>query len=844
MAVVKGNTESKMYVVKRGSRGKEEIKFDKITLRIKYLTKGLDPSIDATKVAIQTIQNLHDMITTQELDLISAKIAEGMKLVHPDYGVLAGRLLVSNLHKSTPDSFSKCMETIQAALGNINPEILQYIQANAAALDKLIIQSNDYNYDYFAIKTLENSYLHKINDEVCDRPQYLYMRIAIQLYYTKGIEAIKSCYRGMSNMLYTHATPTMFNACTTNPQLVSCMLLGTSDSIEGIMKNATDASLLSKWAAGIGIHMSNIRCQGAKIRGTNGKSSGLLKQLQIYNALARCWDQGGRRLGAIAIYLEPHHGDILSFLEMRLPQGEETERCRDLFNAIWMSDLFIKRALANEDWALFSPDTAPGLCDVFDGMEVCTACGKSRDGRTLSGEPRECSGHTYEMKDVYTELYTRYQNEGRAVRVVKARDIMTAIFKAQRETGMPYVAFKDHVNRKSNQVNSDVVRGSNLCIEIPQTSNSKSYASCTLASISVKAFWDGTKYNFAALHDTARQAIRNLDEVIDINKYPVPECIENAKTLRPIAVGIQGLADLFCMMRIPFLSAEAEALDYAITETIYHAAVEESCERAERLGAYPLFRGSPASDGLLQFDLYARNLKYIGKSNTIPFSGKYDWDALKSRVKEHGLRNSLLVAYMPTVSTAQVMGNNESFEPYNSLIYTKTTLGGKFTISNQHMIRHLMELGLWNDNIRNRIITDNGSIQSITEIPLAVREIYKTTWELPQSELMRRSATRSAFIDQSSSLNLHIQDNSNPVLRRILIDGWALGHKTNSYYIRTKTASKALKNNIASAQETAAAAPTPVAAPVVTPVAVPSEPLLEPEEEPEFCKPGCTNCSG
>lgn len=1252
-----GIVKSSMFVVKRGGRGREEVKFDKITERLKYLTKGLDPTVSPTTVAIQTIQNLHDMISTTELDLISAKIAEGMKLIHPDYGVLASRILVSNLHKSTPDSFSACMETIDAALHNIDPAIMSFIRDNATALDKIIIHANDYNYDYLAVRTLERSYLHKIKDEVCDRPQYMYMRVAIQLWMKHGIEAIKSCYRGMSNMLYTHATPTLYNAssrypamiscfdgdmevCTlagvkkikdvtvgdavvthtntvrtvsqlhtnplgdrdmydltimntpnimvtgnhkvwamtknsnpewvrvdqlipnihfvgvpnyngfsespyrldlgeckdmlkiphagriyhvllgktyidittykentikahklqhrpirrywsfdedtcrlvgifygdghimqgknkkgiqkvlgvgftcgsvnnneliefikmtgekvfgipcvehkmsgqnvtqllftsytvgsvfnhlfgkyfdgkrlwnkfysmgtkyveafmaglistdgcvskegtitvqmTNPRLVkeiyhlcrthgivcsygdvpmrglatadagrlcvsyrynilknvnktytdgriekvigryegpkylrptknqssplikngnsflrvasvskseyrpefvytlgvdtdhsyniegilaeNCYLTGTDDSIEGIMKNLTDVSLMSKRAGGIGIHMSNIRPSGAYIHGTNGKSSGLVKQLQMYNAAMRCWDQGGRRAGSCAIYLEPWHYDVISFLEMRLPQGEETERCRDLFSALWIPDLFIRRAQENADWSLFGDDTAPGLNRVYDGQEVCRKCGKSRDGRVFGEVHDECTGpHDYAMRNLFTELYTRYEREGRAMRVVKARTVMDAIFRAQRETGMPYVCFKDHINRKSNQANVGPIESSNLCAEIVLKSSSKSYANCTLASVSVRAFWTGTKYDYQALHNTVRQVIRNLDETVDSSKYPVPECVENAQTLRPVAIGIQGLADLFCTMRIPFTSAEAEKLDYAIAETIYHAAIEESCERAERLGAYPLFRGSPMSDGLFQFDLWKRNLEYIGKPSRLPFSGMYDWESIRQRVVKYGLRNSKLVAYMPTVSTAQIMGNNESFEPFSSNLYTKTSLGGKFTVTNQYMIRHLMELGLWNDTIRNRIITANGSLQSITEIPESVREIYRLVWEIPQSELMRRSAMRSAFIDQSSSLNLHIADNSNTVLRRILVDGWALGHKTNSYYIRTRPASSALKNNIAASKESAVSRPTIMPEPVHTIMPEPAS-----EDKADSCGIG-GGCSG
>jgi len=1105
-----------MYVVKRGSRGREEVKLDKIQARIRYLCRGLSGSVNATIVAIETIKNIYDGITTTELDLISAKIAEGMKLTHPDYGTLASRLLVSNLHKSTPDSFSECMELVDKTLNNLHPDVVAFIRANAPALDKIIIHANDYNYDYLGFRTLERSYLHKRKsivdgkdvDETIDRPQYMYMRVAIQIWMRSGIEAVKACYRGLSNMLYTHATPTLFNSATKNPQMLSCFLLGTEDSIEGIMKTLTDSSIISKWAGGIGIGMSNIRPQGDYIRGTNGKSAGLVRQLKMYDAMARCWDQGGRRAGSVAIYLEPWHGDIMGFLEMRLGQGDDTERCRDLFSAIWVPDLFIRRVRKDEDWSLFSADTTPGLTDVFDGMEVCTECGKCRDGRVMTpGLASPCShGHKWLARDMFTELYTRYEREGRAKRRVKSRQIVEAICKAQRETGMPYIVFKDHVNRKSNQVNVGVVHNSNLCVsgdtniltsegyvaiadisgqlvqvwngtewsavriaktgenqemvrvklsngahidctpyhkfytadmtkearelvpgdrlikfdlpvvqyehpeqfphaytrglkcslslsiqsrttiqldtwrvlpkfevpmkasladrlqwfagycdgcgtivhpsqslqitsievefldkvrlmlqtlgvesrilpdgkisrllvsvrgmcdlaklgfapksltidshsphsttesvevvsveptsrldtycfneplrhagvfngvltgqcaEIVEVSTTDSYANCTLASVNVRAFYSDGKYDYQSLHDTVRQVVGNLDEIIRSNKYPVPECVSNAMEMAPIAVGIQGLADLFCMMRVPFASKEAAIVDYAIAETIYHAAVEESCDRAARLGPYPKFAGSPASDGLLQFDLWQRNLEYIGSMMSPPFSGKYDWDALKRRVMRDGLRNSLVVAYMPTVSTSQIMGNNESFEPYSSNLYTKTTLSGKFTVANNHMIRHLAELGLWNETMRVKITNANGSVMGIPEIPDAVKEVYRTVWEIPQSELMRRSAMRSAFIDQSSSLNIHLNENSNAVLRRVIMDGWALGHKTNSYYIRTRAAASALKNNITNTVPAAPRVPTPS---LVAPI---SSVVGDPEPEVvEVCKVGCTSCSG
>lgn len=811
-----------MRVVKRGNRGYEEVKFDKITERIKYLCKGLAQTVTPVTVAIQTIQSLHDGITTEELDRISAHIAEGLKLTHPDYGVLAGRIYVSNLHKSTLDSFTACMDRVHAALDNMTPEFMKFMRDNSTALDKLIIHNNDYQYDYFAIKTLENSYLFKVEGKVCDRPQFMYMRVAIGLHMRNGIEAIKGCYKSLSNMTISHATPTLYNSGTKIGQLASCYLLGTEDSIEGIMHNVTNTSLISKAAGGIGIHMSNIRPQGALIRSTGGRACGIPRELVIYNAIAHCWDQGSRRLASIAIYLEPWHADIMSFLELKLQQGDGTEKARDLFYALWVPDLFVQRVKADGMWSLFGEYNCPGLTNVYDGMEICSICGQCRDGRILGpingAHDSDKNNHQYTMRPVFTELYEKYEKEGRYMRQISARTIMEAIFKMQRESGTPYVLWKDSINRRNNQSNVGVIKSSNLCAEVVLVSNDKSYATCTLGSINVKMFYNGGKYEYDKLRDAVRQMVRNLDIIVDINKYPVPECVENAKQLRPIGIGIQGLADLFHMMRIPFLSPEAEKIDYAITETLYYAALEESSILAEKLGRYPMFDGSPAADGLLQFDLYKRSLEYIGENASVPFSGMYDWDALKARIMKSGLRNSKLIAYMPTVSTSQILGNCESFEPPTAMVYTKTTLAGKFTIANINMVRHLMELGLWNETLKNRITNNGGSILGLEEVPKNIQDIYLTVWEMPQSELARRSAIRSAFIDQSSSLNLHITNNSNTVLRSIFQNGHKLGCKTNSYYIRTRPAASAMKNNIAEMK----------AADTI---------------DPDVCKPGCTSCS-
>ncbi len=792
-----------MFVQKRGDRGLEEVKFDKITERIKLLCRGLSPVVDATKVALSTINSLYNGIPTEELDMISAKTAEQYKLIHPDYGTLAARVCISNLHKSTPHRFSECMERIGKELYVKSDEHYQFIAANAERLDAMIVHENDYTLDYFGFKTLDYGYLVKINGKTCDRPQYMYMRVAIALYKdsnrdaNKALDNIKACYKLFSHGYFTHATPTLFNSCTKYQQLNSCFLLGTGDSIESIMKNASDCAFISKWAGGIGVHMHNIRANGTIIRSTGGRSSGLPRQLKIYNEVARTFDQGGKRLGAIAVYLEMWHGDIMQFLKMKLQNGAPEERARDLFYALWVCDLFVKRVRNDEPWSLFSEDTAPGLSDVYDGMEQCTICDKYREHAGA-----ECA-HVWRRVDAFTELYTRYEREGRALRKVSARDVLDAVFTMQRESGTPYICFKDRVNRKSNQANLGTIKSSNLCAEIVQWSNDKSYACCTLASINLRKYLveDGTRadgstkysFSFNKLHEVTRLVARNLDIIIDVNKYPVKECGDNSYAYRPIGIGIQALADIFCIMRIPFLSAEAERLDVAIAETIYHAALTESCERAKQLGAYSAFRGSPASEGRLQHDLWLEETARNSSKLELPAT-RLDWDPLRADIKTHGVRNSLVVAYMPTVTTSQILGNNESFEPYNSNIYTKTTLAGKFTVSNTTMIRHLSDLGIWNESIKNRIVSNNGSVQDIEEIPRDVREIYKTVWELPQRQLMRRAALRSAYVDQAISLNIHVNDNSTDVLRAIFMEGYDLMLKTGSYYIRTKPAAKAIKN--------------------------------------------------
>lgn len=1182
-----------MYVIKRGNRGREEVRFDKITARLKPLCVGLSPQVDPILITQETIKSIYSGISTAEVDRIAASKAEQYKLVHPDYGVLASRICVSNLHRSTPVRFSEAMEIVFRDLSILDPAYMAFIRKHANSLDWMILHNNDYQYDYFGFSTLEHNYLIKVGDRVVDRPQYMYMRVAIAIHVppkflleVEGsyggniseedarlvLEKIKICYKALSQMYFTHATPTLFNSCMKIGSLSSCFLLGTDDSIEGIMKTLTDASLISKKGGGLGIHMSNIRGEGAIIRGTNGKSTGLPRQLKLYNEAARCWNQGGKRLGAFAIYLAIWHRDVFAVVEMKLQNGAETARARDLFYALWVPDLFFQRAERDEQWSLFSPDVAPGLSDVYDGIEQCTECSKYRHQCA-----KKCIGdvdHRWIQVKAFTELYLQYEKEKRFAQQVSARTLLNHILASQRESGTPYIMASDSVNRRSNQSNIGTIRSSNLCVapetfvltdqgqkriidlvdqkvnvwngeefssvtvkktgenqplirvnlsngvslectpyhkfyvvpkfdtrnvkqieakdlqsdmkllkynlpiikaegqpfkypythglfcadgtyeginkdtpritlcdekkklasyidarlehkespngtytirlphdiaakfvvpseaslkdkvdwfagycdgdgtvvrngsnqsiqvgsinknflleirlmlqtigvdsevtllrdagvkdlpdgtasymcqalyrlligssdvqlllslgfephrlqvvqhrpnrnasqfikvvsvedhgrvsdtycftepkrnmgmfngiltgnctEIVEWSSSESYATCTLAGLNLKKYILPNKtYDFDKLHEMTRLLVRNLDHIIDVNKYPVKECRTNTVDYRPLGVGIQGLADVFCEFRYPFLSKEAEKLDLDIAETMYHAALTESCLLAQEKGPYSAFRNSPASEGKLQFDLWAENNAYLQNGlPTVPvLSGRYNWDILKGQIRQHGLRNSLLLAHMPTVSTSQIMGNNESFEPYSANIYAKTALNGTFTVTNSAMIRHLCELGLWNNDLMNTIITNEGSIQNIPSIPVEVQEIYRTVWEIPQKELMMRTAHRTAFVDQAASLNIHLRDNSSATLRSVMMSGWKLGLKTISYYIRTPPATSALKNNLATSSTSSTTMVKSMKRKLSEgssslPKIIKVVPLPE-EEEREACEIGCTSC--
>ena len=905
-----------MRVKKRGNRGYEEVKFDKITERINVLIRegGYGKTVNSTIIAQATIKSLYDGISTEELDYIAASISESKRLLHPHYSDLAGRIMISNLHKTTAGKFSDCMLELQKQLKIMDPAKVSFIGQNAAEIDRLIVNSRDYYFGYIAYKTLEKQYLHTVKEKeidingnvvyvdfdgnistdttvqrkpkyrrrIFDRPQYMFMRVAIEVilgsptrqreYDATGkygsqitpgeISELQEYYNALSEMRFIYATPTNFNACTQFAQLNSCFLLNTEDSIEEIMRTVTNAALISKRAGGIGIAYHKIRCRGADIKGTNGESSGICTQLKIYNEDARCWNQGGgKRLGAFAIYLEPWHGDIMAFLRLKLTQGADTERARDLFYALWTCDLFVLRSRDDTPWSLFSDDTAPGLSEVYDGMEVCCDCGycENTDYLSLVGrnviKPSDVQSqridlnmmvhceHCWHTVDVFTNLYTRYEREGRAVRRVLPSAIIDAMCEAQRDQGVPYVSNKDHVNRQSNHKNLGTIQSSNLCNEIVQWHSKDEYACCSLASVNLSSYvrknTEGVKsseeilklVDFDRLHHYTKMIVRGLDRFVSTNKYPVEECSRNAHKFRPIGIGVQGLANVFMKLRIPFLSPEAERVDLEIMETIYHAALEASCELADELGTYHHFEGSPYSNGILRMDLWAKNQHRLQRhadnrlietmskygfslredvthnrcgaaSTDVSFrgakllSGRYDWDLMRARVSR-GIRNSLLIALMPTVTTSILLGNNESFEPIPSNIYTKSTLAGKWTESNNLMVEHLIELGIWNDLMKNKIIANDGSLTGVEGVPEDVAAIYAPVWEMKQTSIMRRVAMRHVFVDQSQSINIHLADNSNAYLRGVFHIGWELGNCTGSYYIRTRPATDPLKNNIA-----------------------------------------------
>lgn len=752
-----------MYVLKRDGH-KEPVRFDKITARVQRLCYGLDSNhVDAVAITQRVISGVYQGVNTIELDNLAAETAAYMTTIHPDYAILAARIAVSNLHKQTTKQFSQISRELYDYINPktglhspmISKETYDIVLENADELNSAIVFDRDFNYNYFGFKTLERSYLLRINGKVAERPQHLIMRVAIGIH-GRDIERVIESYNMMSQRFFTHGSPTLFNAGTPSPQMSSCFLVAMKDdSIDGIYDTLKTCALISKSAGGIGLHIHNIRSTGAYIAGTNGTSNGIIPMVRVFNNTARYVDQGGnKRPGAFALYLEPWHADIFDFIDIRKNHGKEEIRARDLFPALWIPDLFMKRVEQNGDWTLFSPNEATGLPDVYG--------------------------------DEFEALYERYEREGRGRKTVKAQKLWYAILEAQTETGTPFMLYKDACNEKTNQKNLGIIKSSNLCCEIVEYSAPDEVAVCNLASIALPSFVekDATSswYNFEKLHEVTKVVTRNLNRIIDRNYYPVPEAKNSNMRNRPIAIGVQGLADAFMALRLPFDSQEARELNIQIFETIYHAAVESSVELAEAEGPYATYEGSPASKGLLQFDLWDRKPTEL-----------WDWDTLKQKMAKHGLRNSLLVAPMPTASTSQILGNNECFEPYTSNIYSRRVLAGEFQIVNPYLLRDLVDLGIWNDGMKNNIIANNGSIQGLNNIPDELKALYKTVWEISQKHIIDMAADRAAFIDQSQSLNIHIKDPTMGKLTSMHFYGWKKGLKTGMYYLRTQAAAAAIQ---------------------------------------------------
>lgn len=750
-----------MFVVKRDGR-KEPIMFDKITARIRKLNYGLNPLVDPVRVAMRVIEGLYDGVTTSELDNLAAEIAATMTTTHPDYAKLAARISVSNLHKNTKKSFSETMtdlyEYVNPRTGKKAPllsdEVYAIIQKNADKLDSSIIYNRDFGYDFFGFKTLERSYLLKLNGNIVERPQHMLMRVSIGIH-LDDIEAALETYELMSKRYFTHATPTLFNSGTPKPQMSSCFLLTMKDdSIDGIYDTLKQTAKISQSAGGIGLSIHNVRATGSYIAGTNGTSNGIVPMLRVFNDTARYVDQGGgKRKGSFAIYVEPWHADIFDFLELKKNHGKEEMRARDLFYAMWTPDLFMKRVEENADWTLMCPNECPNLYNVH--------------------------GEEFEA------LYTQYEKEGKGRKTIKARDLWEKILESQIETGTPYMLYKDSANRKSNQKNLGTIRSSNLCTEILEYTSSDEVAVCNLASIALPMFVKDGAFDHQALFDVTVRVTKNLNRVIDRNFYPVKEAENSNFRHRPVGLGVQGLADAFIMLRLPFTSDEAKQLNQDIFETLYYAAVTASAEEAKIDGPYQTYKGSPISNGEFQHNLWGIKDEEL--------SGRWDWEKLRKTVKKHGVRNSLLVAPMPTASTSQILGNNECFEPYTSNIYTRRVLSGEFIVVNKHLLEDLVERGLWNEDMKQELMRNNGSVQNIEGIPEDLKELYRTVWEMSMKDIIDMSRQRGYFIDQSQSLNLFMEGATMAKLTSMHFYGWKSGLKTGMYYLRTKSAVDAIK---------------------------------------------------
>lgn len=755
-----------MYVLKRDGK-KEPVMFDKITARVKKMCYSLNKIVDPVKVAMRVIEGLYDGVTTSELDNLAAETAATMTTAHPDYAKLAARIAVSNLHKNTKKSFSETMDDLYYY---VNPrtekkaplladDVYNIIKENAEKLDSTIIYNRDFNYDYFGFKTLERSYLLKLNGQIVERPQHMLMRVSIGIHKNDIDEAIAT-YELMSKKYFTHATPTLFNAGTPKPQMSSCFLLQMQDdSIEGIYDTLKQTAQISQSAGGIGLSLHNVRATGSYIRGTNGTSNGIVPMLKVFNDTARYVDQGGgKRKGSFAMYLEPWHADIFDFLDLKKNHGKEEMRARDLFYAMWIPDLFMKRVQEDGTWTLMCPNECPHLYDTYG--------------------------------DEFEKLYESYETVGKGRKTIKARELWEKILESQIETGTPYMLYKDAVNRKTNHKNLGTIRSSNLCTEIMEYTAKDEVAVCNLASIALPMFVsekeNGEKFfNHKKLFDVTKKVTRNLDTVIDMNFYPVIEGQNSNFRHRPIGLGIQGLADTFINLRLPFTSEKAKKLNQEIFETMYFAAVTSSMEIAKAKGAYSTFKGSPMSEGEFQYNMWGIKDEEL--------SGNWNWTKLRKDVMKHGVRNSLLVAPMPTASTSQILGNNEAFEPYTSNIYTRRVLSGEFIVVNKHLLEDLVELDLWDNDMKEDIMRANGSIQHIEKIPAELRELYKTVWEMSMKDIIDMARHRGYFIDQSQSLNLFMKDPDFGKLTSMHFYGWKSGLKTGMYYLRTKSAVNAIQ---------------------------------------------------
>jgi len=750
-----------MRVLKRDGR-KEAVKFDKITARIEKLCYGLSEYVDPVAVAKRVVDGVYDGVTTSELDNLAAETAASMTIKHPDYANLAARIAVSNLHKSTKKSFS---ETVTDLYEYINPEtgkkapliaddVYEIIQSNAEFLDSQLIYDRDFSYDYFGFKTLERSYLLRMHGKIVERPQHMLMRVSIGIH-KEDLEGALETYELMSKKYMTHATPTLFNAGTPKPQMSSCFLLTMKeDSIDGIYDTLKQTAKISQSAGGIGLSIHNIRATGSYIGGTNGTSNGIVPMLRVYNDTARYVDQGGgKRKGSFAIYVEPWHADIYEFLDLKKNHGKEEMRARDLFYAMWIPDLFMERVEKNEEWTLMCPNECPGLFD--------------------------CHGQEF------VDLYTKYESEGKGRRTVKAREVWSKIMESQIETGTPYMLYKDAANLKSNQQNLGTIRSSNLCTEILEYTSPDEVAVCNLASIALPMFVEDGKFDHQKLYDVTYKVTYNLNQVIDRNYYPVVEARNSNMRHRPVGLGVQGLADTFIKLRLPFDSEEAKALNKEIFETMYFAAVSSSKDQAEKDGTYETYEGSPISKGQFQHNLWGVKDEEL--------SGRWDWKELREEVEKHGVRNSLLMAPMPTASTSQILGNNECFEPYTSNVYTRRVLSGEFIVVNKHLLNDLIELGLWNDDMKNALMATNGSVQNIEGVPDNLKAIYKTVWEISMRDILDMAADRGMFIDQSQSLNLFMESPNMGKLTSMHFYAWKKGLKTGMYYLRSKPATSAIK---------------------------------------------------